>query len=489
MTDFSSLEIGGLLAAGIQLIIVIGVFLRVVLTRHPPGSAFAWILFTAILPYVGFAVYLLLGERPIGRLRAIRYRRLLAHWYSITSRNKLTPTGPLPATLAPHRTLIHLAVNIAQLPVTSGSRLQLLSDSDETFAALLSDIGAAKHSIDMEFYIWHTGGRIEQVADALVAARARGVRIRLLVDAFGSAAFLKSSMAERFEDCGIRVASAMPLNFLRFFGLQRVDLRLHRKTVVIDRRVAYTGSLNMVDPDCYAEAKTIGAWIDAMVRTEGPAVRELEAIFLTDWALQPDGDPSDMDILPLHELYEQPGNATTVVVPSGPLHGYNPGQNLLLESINAARFSLCITTPYFIPSEALAAALEVASRRGVKVTLIIPERADSRTVTYAGRRYFDDLLTAGIRILLYRGGLLHTKSLAVDDSFAVFGTVNFDNRSIQLDFEVSMLIFDEKFMADIKKLHEQYAAQSREIDPAGWRKRPVSDRLKEGASYLLSPLL
>jgi cardiolipin synthase len=281
----------------------------------------------------------------------------------------------------------------------------------------------------------------------------------------------------------------MPLNFLRFFGLQRVDLRLHRKTIVIDRRVAYTGSLNMVDPDCFAEAKTVGAWIDAMVRTEGPAVRELEGIFLTDWALQPDGDPSDMDPLPLNDLYEQPGEATTVVVPSGPLLSHNTGQSLLLEAINAARFSLCITTPYFIPSEALAAALEVAARRGVKVTLIIPELADSRTVTYAGRRYFDDLLTAGIRILLYRGGLLHTKSIAVDDTYAVFGTVNFDNRSIQLDFEVSMLIFDEQFMADIKKLHQHYAEQCREIDPSQWRHRPISDRLKEGASYLLSPLL
>ena len=160
-----------------------------------------------------------------------------------------------------------------------------------------------------------------------------------------------------------------------------------------------------------------------------------------------------------------------------------------LESINAARFSITITTPYFVPNEVLATALLNATYRGVKVTLIVPAIADSAAVTWAARRYFDDMLSAGVRILLYNGGLLHTKSIAVDDEYALFGTVNFDNRSLHLNFEMMLLIFDRQFMVDINKLHLSYAEKCSPVDPNTWYHRPLTERLKEGASYLISPLL
>lgn len=476
------------LAALAQLAIIVGVILRVMLTRHPPGSSFAWILITTLLPYLGFILYLLFGERPIGQIRARRFRKLLAHLKEL-SRHKLTPTGPLPLPLARHRTLIHLATRMGNLPVTSGTRITLLTSSSATFSAIIDDINNAQNSVDMEFYIWHPGGEADRVASALLKAHARGVRVRILVDDFGSRLFLKSNTYKTFCKEGIEVATAMPMRFLHFFGLQRVDLRLHRKTIIVDNEIGYTGSLNMIDPHTYDAARTVGPWVDAMVRLTGPAVQSLRSTFLIDWAIQPDGDPSDLERVHTSFKIPQPGTATIVTVPSGPYGHKDPNLYLLLDAINAARFNITITTPYFVPNEGLATALLSAAYRGVKITLIVPAKADNKAVTWAARRYFDDMLAAGIEVLLYKGGLLHTKSIAVDDEYAVFGTVNFDNRSIHLNFEMMLLIFDSEFIQDIKKLHDSYAEQCSRLDSETWYRRPMSERLKEGACYLISPLL
>lgn len=478
----------GTIAALLQLCIIVGVILRVMLTRHPPGSSFAWILITTLLPYFGFILYLLLGERPIGQMRAKKFRTVLHRWKEITQ-HKLTPTGPLPPNLAQHRTLIHLATRMANLPVTYGTKLELLSSADATFSSIITDINQASNSIDMEFYIWAEGGYADLVSQALLNARKRGVKIRILVDDFGARSFLKSDTLIEFKKAGILVSSAMPMRFLRFFGLQRGDLRLHRKTVIIDNLIGYTGSLNMIDPHTYDVARTVGPWVDAMVRLTGPAVQSLEATFLVDWAIQPDGDPSDLQRSEADISVEQPGSATIVTVPSGPYGTHDPNVYLLLEAINAARFHITITTPYFVPNEVLATALLNATHRGVKITLIVPAQADSYAVTWAARRYYDDMLSAGVRILLYHGGLLHTKSIAVDDEYVLFGTVNFDNRSLHLNFEMMLLIFDSDFVTDIKKLHNSYAEKCSPLDPTTWRDRPISERLKEGACYLISPLL
>lgn len=472
----------------LQFVIVLSVIFRVILTRHPPGSAFAWILLTTILPFAGFLLYLMFGERPIGRIRVLRLRRAAERWGSLAQR-KLTPLGPLPRDLVRHRTFIRLAAKLSGMPVLSGSRVSLKASSAETIASLLEDIAAARSTIDMEFYIWDEGGRIAEVTQALLAARERGVRVRLLVDDFGSRAFLRSASKKRLEAAGVEIASAMPMRFLRFFGLQRADIRLHRKTVVIDSRIAYTGSFNMIDPHSYAEAVTVGAWVDAMARIEGPGARALEAVWRFDWALQPDGDPSDFEEDYPRGPIASPGTATVISIPSGPYQTGDRNLLLILEAIGRAEHTLTITTPYFIPTESVVSAMLNAALRGVDVQLIVPARADSAAVSWAMRRYFDDLLQGGIRILCYEGGLLHTKSIAVDDEFAVFGTLNIDNRSLHLNFELMMVIFDAGFLSALKALHSSYASACREITADAWRKRPLADRLREGAAYLISPLL
>lgn len=483
-----ALTLWGSFAALLQLLIVAAVTLRVMLTRHPPGSAFAWILLTAILPYVGFVLYLLFGERPIGRIRARRLRKSLDMWAKI-GRHRLTPHGPLPPRMVRHRTFIHQATHVGGMPLTSGSDVRLLGSSDEAFAAIAAEIDGAKRSVDLAFYIWESGGAVDAIESRLIAAARRGVKVRILVDAFGSRAFLRSPQKTRLTAAGVRVASAMPLRFLWIFGLQRADIRLHRKVVVVDRRVGFTGSLNMIDPMEYDAAKTVGPWVDAMVRFEGPAVLSLQGLWDFDWALQPDGDASDFEYVYGTTEHPQTGRADVVAVPSGPYARQDQGLLLVLGAIGHAEYSLTIVSPYFVPNEAVVLALQNAVLRGVDVKLIVPHKTDSRFVSWAARRYFDDLLTAGVKILYYEGGLLHTKSITVDDECALFGSLNIDNRSMHLNFELTMLIFEPGFVRELNALHARYEASSTPIDPNRWRERPIKERLKEGASYLISPLL
>lgn len=488
MFQDSALPLLSAIAALAQLLIVAGVILRVMLTRHPPGSAFAWILLTTVLPYVGFLLYLAFGERPIGRLRARRLKVASRLWID-PARQRLTPLGPLPRELVRHRPLLRLAAQLGGLPLSSGSSAVLKPSSCETINAMRQDIDAARHSIDMEFYIWEDGGRIRSISESLIAAARRGVRVRILVDDFGSRAFLRSEARRRLEDEGIEIASALPMTLLRMFGLQRADIRLHRKTVIIDSRIAYTGSFNMIDPHEYAEATVVGAWVDAMVRVEGPAARTLETVWRFDWALQPDGASSDVDPPAENGFTPNAGNAVIATVPSGPSNNGDSNLQLILEAIGRAEHSLTLTTPYFIPTESVVNALLNARLRGARVTLIVPERCDSTASGWAMRRYFDALLDGGIRILLYEGGLLHTKSIAVDDEFAVFGTLNIDNRSLHLNFELMMVIFDKAFVRSLERLHKAYETHCRPVDPQVWKRRPLAKRLQEGLAYLVSPLL
>ncbi|OEU78117.1 MAG: cardiolipin synthase [Desulfobacterales bacterium C00003060] len=269
----------------------------------------------------------------------------------------------------------------------------------------------------------------------------------------------------------------------------RLDLRLHRKIVVIDGEIAYTGSLNLVDPRYFKQKAGVGQWVDAMVRIEGPAVQALGALFLWDWVVE-----TGQDIKALMETRNlktapQVGSANVQTVPSGPGSKSDTTHQLLLASIYAAHSELIMTTPYFVPDESLLTALLSATKRGVNVTIILPEKIDSMLVRYACRSYFDDLLTAGVRIICFQGGLLHTKSITVDGEIALFGTVNLDPRSFWLDFEVTLSVYDPDFGARLRALQLRYAEDTQSVDLQSRQKRSARERFFENTARLFGPLL
>lgn len=468
--------------------IVAGVGVRVVLARHTPGSSFAWLLLTAVLPVVGAIIYALIGERPIGRRRAnfarAFYAGLPAAVETLTHEERADPEA-LPA---PWDGLARLASRSTGMPLMARSSFRLIDGAEAILRQIIADVDAATGSIEMEFYIWNAGGTANEVADALARAAARGVQVRVLLDALGSKEFFKTDWPERMRTGGIDLQAALSVQPWRI-PFRRIDLRLHRKVVVIDGRVAYTGSMNLVDPRCFKQGAGVGEWVDAMARAEGPIVGALRAVFLFDWGMQT-GSPPAMSVDAYRAAWAAAGGAQFAqVVMSGPGADEAANLRLITQAIASAERSVVLTTPYFVADAALALALENAALRGCEVTLIVPDRNDSLLVEYASRWFFEDLTDAGVRIRRYRGGLLHTKSITVDGALSLFGTANLDIRSLSLNFELMLAIYDPGFTTRLRELQRSYEADSVAVAPEQWRARPVIERLKEGFAFMAAPLL
>jgi len=285
----------------------------------------------------------------------------------------------------------------------------------------------------------------------------------------------------------VELAEALPASLGR-----RADLRYHRKLMVVDRRVAYIGSQNVVDPRFFKRSAGVGEWVDAVVRIEGPAVSQLGTMFELDWSLEtgnPFAPPAPGNTHPPGGGGGGGGDALVQVVASGPGPRPDAVRQLLLTSIYAARQRLTITTPYFVPDDAVATALASAALAGVEVTLVVPERNDSLLVRCASAATFDDLLAAGVRIALYGGGLLHTKSMVVDENVTLFGSVNVDMRSLRLNFEDSIIVYDPAFASEILRLQDSYLRSAHLLSASTWQARPRATRLLEDAVRLVGPLL
>jgi cardiolipin synthase len=471
-----------------HVLITIVVSIRVIKVRLPVATSLAWLILVFFLPLVGAIAYLVLGEKRLGQKFTYRSRAIRASYDSWLK--ELPPEVQSdPQRLSPQaRSLSRLAATTASIPALSGNRLQLLDAAEPILRALISDIDGAKRFCHLEFYIWNEGGLADELAAALLRAAERGVICCVLLDAIGSARFLKGRLLEQLKAAGIEVAAALPVSSVSVFRV-RPDLRLHRKIVVIDDAIGYTGSFNLVDPRFFKQEAGVGEWVDAMVRIEGPVVRALNALFKWDWEVETgrDLDAQAGIVNPFTDF--RAGEADVQVIPSGPGKTGNNIYQILLMAIYSARSEVVITTPYFVPDEAVSTALLTAAERGVQVTVIVPQRNDSRLVHYTCRSYFDDMLAAGIRIFGFKGGLLHTKSVVVDRQVALFGSVNLDVRSFWLDFEVTLGVYDPDFAQRLLDLQDKYIQNATALDLQGWKQRSGRERFIENLARLASPLL
>ncbi len=470
--------------------LILAVAVRVVMRRPARGIALSWLLLVAALPFIGAFVYLLIGERRIGRRRSRGIDELRGEFRKVARATLPADFTAVDwASLPPAaEAMDRLGRSLVGGATVRGNRFQLFSDTGAILAAIARDVDAATTSVLMEFYIWNEGGAADAVLEAVIRAARRGVQCRLLVDALGARPWWKGGQPQRLREAGVELRAALPVGLLRTV-VGRTDLRLHRKIVVIDGAAAWTGSMNLVDPRYFKQDSGVGEWVDAMVRFEGTVVNPLAATLLGDWILET-GEPMQqlIDSAGLGDA-KPVGSANVQVVPSGPGESEDGLLQMLLGLINAARRELVLTTPYLVPDDSMIVALRGAAGRGVQVTLILPEKVDSFLTRYASRSYYDDLLEAGVEIQLYRGGLLHTKSISVDRAMSMFGTVNLDMRSLWLNYEVALFIYQPEFAAALRELQQTYIAQSVRLEPAAWAARPFRERLLENTLRLFSPLL
>lgn len=466
-----------------------GLAVHVLMRRLPTAVTTSWLVLILAFPIAGACAYLLVGESRIGRSRLVRERAVHPTYERYLARLR-EDTVHMPSTMSGvDRRIAREAEAANGLPVLGGNDLRLLGDASDCLDEFVGVIDGAERSLRLEFFIWHPAGRVCEVAEALARASARGVVCRVLVDAVGARPFLRSRQAYELRSAGVRIAAALPPRIIRTPLIRRIDHRNHRKLLIADDEVAIVGSMNMADPAFFKARKGVGRWVDLMAVVRGPAVELCSLTAIRDWEMET-GESMDADREGLSRRCLEPAGAMAMqVVPSGPGLGAGSLHALVLSAIYSAQTRLTITTPYFVPDQSVVTALQSAARRGVEVTLIVPSRSDTVLTYHAGRAFFADLLDAGVRIAEFTDGLLHTKSVVVDEEIAMFGTVNIDPRSFWLNYELMVIVYDNGATRNMHERQLEYVRQCEPVDPARWRGRSIPKRLAANVAQLFAPLL
>lgn len=448
----------------------------IVLQKREPAATLSWLMSLALLPYLGFVIYYLFGPQKIERHRLRRANRRVAL-------AELDAESGNPE----YAELQRMVTATTGFPPSSATRIDLLLDGGRKYPRLLDDIAAAEREIHAEYYIYEPDGSGGAMRDALLAAAKRGVKVRLLLDAVGS----KRAPRKFFQalvDAGGELAWFHPMrygNAFKFWKRPWLNLRTHRKIVVIDGHIAYTGGINITDAQ--DERLRDDAYRDVHLRMEGNVVRELQQVFVEDWIYATnDRELIGQVVQNLAPLQE--GAIPVQMITSGPDSRWEAIHRAHVSAIHAASRRVWMTTPYFVPGEAAMMALTSAAMGGIDVRLLVPKMSDSKLVTYAARSYYDALLAAGVKVYEYGPRLLHSKTLLVDDDLAMIGSANFDHRSFRLNFEVQALIHDAGINAELTRIIEaEFAHAPRVREPDA--KRPLRDRMPEAIARLMSPLL
>jgi cardiolipin synthase len=449
-----------------------------------PTVAMAWILAVLALPVAGVVAYFLVGESRFGRRRAARHARILREVDRPEVHAHPDPRARTPQTDAGSMQLMQMAESVSHGPALAGNSLELSGDSASNIDSMARDIDAASGHVHLLTYIFLLDGAGKRIAQSLLAAARRGVAVRLLVDAVGSKDFLRSELRRKLEAGGVQVAAALPVSLVRL-AFARLDIRNHRKLLVVDGTIAWMGSQNIAEAS-FAPKARYAPWVDCMVRVRGPLVRELQLVFVEDWYMERE---QDLDAVLRITPEVDPGGVVAQAVATGPNFGNEAMTTLLQASFQLAREEIVLTTPYYVPDLPMQASLVVAARRGVRVHLVVPRRNDSWLVQRASRAFYEDLLTSGVRIHEFTGGLLHAKTLVIDRGVGIVTSANLDRRSFEINFEMGVLVHDAGFAARLRALQASYIERSEPVELARWNERPLGRRLLESLAGLLSPLL
>lgn len=474
----------------------VATIIRVLLRPHrDPASRISWIAVILAVPVVGVLGYILLGETSIGRRRIARLRR---------AKEALPPPAatPSPEIPARHVPLFRVGQSISGYPPIGGNTARLLPDSNAAIAAVVEDIDAATDHVHLLFYIWLPDNNGVRVVEALRRAAGRGVACRAMVDDIGSRSLVRSPHWEAMAGAGVRLSRALRVGFPLLRPLNgRIDLRDHRKIVVIDNRITWCGSQNCADPEFLVKAR-FAPWVDTLMRFEGPVALQNQHLFASDWMAwsasdrtawstsdRTQGRGEDIGELLRHPPDFPAEGFAAQVIASGPTIRNSAMPEIFQTLIYGARRELVVTTPYYVPNGALHAALCAAGYRGVAVTLIVPERNDNWAVAAASRSYYADLLDAGVRLLEYPDGLLHAKTLTMDGEVTLIGSANMDRRSFDLNYENNVLLYDTATTAGVRERQESYIAASRLVTRAEVATWPAWRRLWHNTVAVLSPVL
>jgi cardiolipin synthase len=456
---------------------------RALLRPHrEPASRLAWIIAIFALPMAGIVLYLLLGEARISRARRARGREINARLPR--------PAGnydcPKDIVGGAHWAAFALAQTVNKLDPTCDNSAHLAADANAAVDEMVADIDSARETVHGCFYIWLADDNGLKLKDAFVRAARRGVQVRLLADALGSRRLIRSDLWREMRESGCAMRVALPVGNPLWTAIRgRVDLRNHRKLMIVDNKVAWCGSQNAADPEFRIKPR-YAPWVDIMSRWEGPVAQQCQYLFVSDWIAEEGDDISSL-------LSEPPargaGKIVAQVLGTGPTAEFDAMPACFSELIHTAREELVVTTPYFIPDEQLLFALTSAGRRGIRTVMLFPKRNDNWIVAAASRSYYKDLIDAGVEVYEFRPGLLHAKTMVVDRRVGLIGSANLDRRSFELNFENNILFDDGQFATAMRQRQDEYLAQCDRVTRGDVGRYGLVLRLWQNLLATLSPML
>jgi cardiolipin synthase len=463
--------------------VAIRVIALVVVPRNRrPQTALAWLLLIFFQPYLGGLLFLLFGRARLPRNRRRRQREVNEYILETTEGfDRVKRDPPWPPWLEP---IVDLNRALGSMPLVGGNLAQMWADNQTSLDRMIADIEQAQKTLHVEFYILSLDDTTKPFFDALQAAHDRGVKVRVLLDHLGNFSYPGYRRTIRWlKASGVRWHLMLPFQPWRLL-IQRPDLRNHRKLLVIDGEIAYTGSQNIIETPYQKRGNHRRGlhWKDYMVRFEGPVVAGIDALFVTDWYSET-GDLLEREAAPAIKTGD--GALDCQVVPSGP--GF-PGENNLRmfnSLVYAAQERIILVSPYFVPDDSMLYAITTAAQSGLDVQLFVSEIGDQFFVFHAQRSYYEQLLRAGVRIFLYeKPTILHAKHFTIDDQLSVIGSSNLDMRSFTLDLEISVMVRGGRFLQQLRAIEDDYRAHSRELTLEEWQTRPLHVRVLDSLARL-----
>jgi cardiolipin synthase len=447
--------------------------------KRAPAPARTWLLLVFMEPVVGLILYAIFGRvyLPRKRVEMQAWASSVIERESVEWKRAHRAKVELPPQLLQ---AVCLAENLSSFGIIGGNEIELLTDYDGAISRLVADIDVAGKHVHLLCYIFADDETGRRVADALIRAAKRGVQCRLLLDGLGSKKSLRT-LTPRLRAEGIEVVELLPIGLFRRKGA-RFDLRNHRKIVVIDGRIGYVGSQNIIDADFKAGL----TYEELVARVTGPVVFQLQAVFLVDRYVETELEARRSEFFP---EAERAGSSAAQVLPSGPTYPHENNQQLIVALIHGAQKRVVITTPYLIPDVALMQALESACVRGLDVHLVVSHKADQLLVGLAQRSYYEELLECGVKIHLYKRRFLHAKHMSIDDEVAMIGSSNMDIRSFVLNAEISMLVYDPSLARKLRVIQDRTIASADLLTLEDWRKRPLAVQVLQNMARLVDSVL
>ncbi len=474
---------------GFEIIIRI-MALFVVPRNRKPTSAAAWLIIIMLFPLLGLLLFLLIGSPRLSKRRQAKQKfmdkviqKAVGKAEGSKDLKKFIHTD-VESDIQP---FVSLNSNLSKLPAFSGNYVEILHEYDEIISQIAKDVRNSKNFVHIEFFIMVLDETTEVLFEAMEYAVQQGVKVRVLFDYFGVRRYPNlKQMKQRMDKAGIEWRAMLPIR-MPGKNYNRPDLRNHRKIVVIDGDIGYTGSLNIIKRNYHRKDKLY--YDELMVKIKGPVVTQLHGVFISDWYAETN-ELLSRELRPeIKYTPKKAGDVLSQVLPSGPGYEFENNLKLFNSLIYSAKKRIVITNPYFVPDESLLAAVITAAQRSVEVIMLNSDIMDQKMVGHAQRSFYEQLLRAGVKIYWYPWPiLLHSKHLTIDDSISVIGSSNFDIRSFQLDLEVSFIAYDQALTKQLHKVEDIYISRSKLITLEKWQKRSFKNRLLDNIARLTSAL-